>query len=64
MSRARKLAAASAVALIALTNGVANAASPQPYGTNDYGGFNAILPPGTNGLANPFQLANFEATGA
>lgn len=52
------------MALIALTNGVANAASPQPYGTNDYGGFNAILPPGTNGLANPFQLANFEATGA
>lgn len=63
MSRAGKLAAASAVALIALTNGVANAA-PQPYGTNDYGGFTAILPPGTNGLANPFQLANFEASGA
>ncbi len=65
MSRAGKLAAASAVALIAFTNGVANAAAvPQPYRTNDYGGFNAILPPGTNGLANPFQLANFEATGA
>ena len=24
----------------------------EPYGTNDYGGFRDILPPGTNGLDN------------
>jgi acyl-homoserine lactone acylase PvdQ len=64
VSRAGKLAAAIAVILIASTSGVAGAApTPQPYRTNDYGGFNAILPPGANGLANPFQLGQFQATG-
>ena len=51
------------MALIALTSTVALAA-PQPYQTNDYGGFNAILPPGTNGLANPLQLGGFLTSGA
>ena len=51
------------MALIALMTAVASAA-PQPYRTNDYGGFNAILPPGTNGLANPLQLGSFLTTGA
>jgi acyl-homoserine lactone acylase PvdQ len=58
-----KLGGATAVALLALTCAVA-AAAPQPYRTNDYGGFNAILPAGTNGLANPLQLGGFLATGA
>ncbi len=39
-------------------------AQVQPYGTNDYGGFRNILPPGTNGFDNAAQLAQFEATGA
>ena len=39
----------------------AAAASVQPYGTNDYGGFRNILPPGTNGLDNLAQLGAFEA---
>ncbi|HTU97328.1 MAG TPA: penicillin acylase family protein, partial [Solirubrobacteraceae bacterium] len=39
-------------------------AQVQPYGTNDFGGFRNILPPGTNGFDNVTQLAQFEATGA
>jgi acyl-homoserine lactone acylase PvdQ len=35
----------------------------QPYGTNDFGGFRNILPPGTNGLDNIVQLAAFKAFG-
>src|ERR1700749_3567561 len=38
-------------------------AQVQPYGTNDYGGFRNILPPGANGFDNATQLAQFEATG-
>jgi acyl-homoserine lactone acylase PvdQ len=60
-----KLAAATVVALIAFMAGTASAAAaPQPYRTNDYGGFNAIMPPGTNGLANPLQLGSFLSTGS
>jgi acyl-homoserine lactone acylase PvdQ len=64
VSRGAKIAAATAAALIGLTCGLASAATPQPYRTNDYGGFNAILPPGTNGFANLLQLGNFQASGA
>jgi acyl-homoserine lactone acylase PvdQ len=39
-------------------------ADVQPYAANDAGGFHDVLPPGTNGLANPIQLAAFLATGA
>ena len=39
-------------------------AQVQPYGSNDYGGFRNVLPPGTNGLDNLVQLAAFEATKA
>src|SRR6201999_2319188 len=39
-------------------------AQVQPYGTNDFGGFRNILPPGTNGFDDAAQLAQFEATGA
>jgi acyl-homoserine lactone acylase PvdQ len=58
-----KLAAATAAMLLALTGGIAGAATPQPYRTNDFGGFSAILPPGANGLANPIQLGAFLTTG-
>ncbi len=34
----------------------------EPYGTNDYGGFRDVLPPGANGLDNGAQLAAFLAT--
>ncbi|MEP6955009.1 MAG: hypothetical protein ABI950_13200 [Solirubrobacteraceae bacterium] len=40
----------------------AGAPAADPYGTNDYGGFRDILPPGTNGLDNGAQLAAFLAT--
>jgi acyl-homoserine lactone acylase PvdQ len=38
-------------------------AQVQPYGTNDYGGFHNILPPGTNGFDSVAQLGLFETTG-
>src|SRR5256886_14726934 len=44
--------------------GAATAATPAPYGTNDAGGFRNVLPPGEAGVANVFQLAQFEANGA
>lgn len=45
--------------------GAATAASaPQPYGTNDSGGFRNVLPPGENGLDNFQQLLEFKGTGA
>ncbi len=34
----------------------ASAAAPQPYGTNDAGGFRNVLPPGENGLVSASQL--------
>jgi hypothetical protein len=39
------------------------AAAPAPYGTDDAGGFRNVLPPGEAGVANVFQLAQFEANG-
>jgi hypothetical protein len=36
---------------------------PLPYGTNDFGGFHNVLPPGSSGLDNAPQLAQFEVTG-
>jgi acyl-homoserine lactone acylase PvdQ len=42
----------------------ARAATPQPYGTNDAGGFRNVLPPGENGLDNLAQLFAFRGTGA
>jgi hypothetical protein len=38
-------------------------AQVEPYGTNDFGGFHNILPPGTNGLVDTPQLATFLALG-
>ena len=37
--------------------------SPQPYGTNDAGGFRNVLPSGENGLDNAQQLAEFQLNG-
>jgi len=39
------------------------AAAPQPYGTNDAGGFRNVLPPGENGLDNVGDLAAFQVGG-
>jgi acyl-homoserine lactone acylase PvdQ len=38
------------------------AAQVQPYGTNDYGGFRNVLPPGTNGFDDAAELGVIEAT--
>jgi acyl-homoserine lactone acylase PvdQ len=50
-------------ALVALPAAPA-AASPQPYGTNDAGGFRNVLPPGENGFANLAQIFAFRGGGA
>jgi acyl-homoserine lactone acylase PvdQ len=52
---------AAACGLLA-TPGLAGA-QVQPYGTNNYGTFYNILPPGTNGLDNVLQLAAFKVAG-
>src|ERR1700689_801397 len=53
---------AAAAVFLALSVPAAQA-QVQPYGTNDYGGFRNILPPGTNGFDDVAQLAQFEASG-
>jgi acyl-homoserine lactone acylase PvdQ len=50
-------------ALLLAGPGVAHA-QVEPYGTDNYGSFYNILPPGTNGFDNALQLAAFEAAGA
>ena len=39
-------------------------AAPQPYGTDDAGGFRNVLPPGENGLASLAQILAFRGAGA
>ncbi len=46
--------------LAALAVPTAQAATPQPYGTNDAGGFRSVLPPGENGLATVGQVFQFK----
>ena len=58
MSRTIVLAALVAAMLSAQAQ-----AAVEPYGTNDAGGFRNVLPPGTAGVDNAFQLAEFEASG-
>jgi len=41
----------------------AAAAAPQPYGTNDAGGFRNVLPPGENGTASFNQILAFRGPG-
>jgi acyl-homoserine lactone acylase PvdQ len=55
------ICAAILAVVIALTCCGNAVAQVQPYGTNDYGGFHSILPPGNNGLDTDTQLAQFEA---
>ncbi len=52
------------VLALALVPATVATAQVQPYGTNDYGGFRNILPPGENGLDNAAQAAAFKAAGA
>jgi len=52
-----------ALALCALLAPAAGAAVPQPYGTNDAGGFRNVLPPGENGLDTFKQLLEFKGPG-
>ncbi|MEA2198607.1 MAG: hypothetical protein QOJ25_2658 [Solirubrobacteraceae bacterium] len=56
------VAALIAAALLAAP-GIAGA-QVEPYGTDNYGTFYNVLPPGTNGLDNAVQLAAYEALGA
>ena len=56
-----------ACALSIAAPGVARAAggpAPEPYGTNDAGGFYNVLPPGEAGLDNAAQFGAFTALGA
>jgi acyl-homoserine lactone acylase PvdQ len=46
----------------ASTGSALAAPTPQPYGTNDAGGFRNVLPSGENGLDNAQQLAEFQLT--
>jgi len=55
---------AAAAMFLAVVSVPAAQAQVQPYGTNDYGGFHNILPPGTNGFDDAAQLAQFKADGA
>ncbi len=57
------LAVLSACALAVALLPAPASAQVQPYGTDDYGGFHNILPPGTNGFDNLLQLIAFELFG-
>ena len=50
-------------ALLAAALAAPATAAVEPYGTNDAGGFRNVLPPGTAGVDNALQLAEFEASG-
>ena len=58
------MAGAALLVAVALPAAAAAQPAPDPYGTNDFGGFHDILPPGTNGTANVTELAQFLAGGA
>jgi acyl-homoserine lactone acylase PvdQ len=59
--RVRTIAAAG-IALLAIAAAPAAAApTPQPYGFNGFPGFRDVLPPGSNGLVNSVELAQYEA---
>jgi acyl-homoserine lactone acylase PvdQ len=55
---------AAAAACLLLGAQTASAATPEPYGTNDAGGFRNVLPPGENGLDTAPQLLQFQGNGA
>src|SRR5437762_10387444 len=58
-----RVAIAVLCALAVLAPAAAAAPAPEPFGTNDFGGFHDILPPGTNGTANAAQLTAFLTVG-
>jgi acyl-homoserine lactone acylase PvdQ len=66
--RSRPISAAFLLTLIALVLALlapaAEAATPQPYGTNDAGGFRNVLPPGERGLATLPDVLAFKGTHA
>jgi acyl-homoserine lactone acylase PvdQ len=49
--------------LLALPTAATAAPQPQPYGTNDAGGFRNILPPGQGQSVNAVEIAAFLASG-
>src|SRR5947209_1617215 len=53
---------ASLVLCLALPAAAGAAVTPEPYGTNDAGGFRNVLPAGEGGLDNATQLAEYEAS--
>ncbi|HET9074844.1 MAG TPA: penicillin acylase family protein [Solirubrobacteraceae bacterium] len=61
--RTRGVVVAAAAALCMLLPAAASA-QPTPYGTDNYGYFNDILPPGANGLDTLPQALSFETTKA
>ena len=61
---ARALVSLLCCLVIAGVGAAGASAAVQPYGTDNYGDFNDVLPPGTNGLVNALQLAQYEATKA
>ena len=62
MGRMLVVCLAAAIACCSLT--APAAADVQPYRSGDFGGFQDILPPGTNGRASLLELAAFLGTGA
>jgi len=53
------VASAAAALLLALLPSFAAAATPQPYGTHDAGGFRNVLPPGEAGVESISQAISF-----
>ncbi|MBV9311762.1 MAG: penicillin acylase family protein, partial [Solirubrobacterales bacterium] len=64
LARSRVLAAlVLAVAALTATTAATASAAPQPYGTNDAGGFRNVLPAGEAGVDNSLDLGAYEASG-
>jgi acyl-homoserine lactone acylase PvdQ len=61
-TRTAKAVFAASLLVIAVAAPTTSAA-PQPYGTNDAGGFRNVLPPGENGLDTLAQIFAFRGTG-
>jgi len=62
--RRRLVVTVLSLAVFMAATSAAHAAAVQPFRFNDAGGFNDVLPPGTNGSANLTQLAAFLGSGA
>jgi acyl-homoserine lactone acylase PvdQ len=60
---AEAIAITLALLALVLVPSASIAATPQPYGTNDAGGFRNVLPPGENGLDTLADVFAFRATG-